>query len=185
MPSAPTGSSTSTSSARSGPSSHSSRHSPADNATDALATRELVLTFSQNVTPGSGNITIRDLTDPLNPVEILIAANDPRLTYDQNVVRIEPAGLLGWSKNYAIRLDAGVFLGDGGAPIAAITDDTTWNFTTVAGDPLLDAIAALKAHVTGAAASPAPRSPPTRPPSTTKRHASPKAPPPSTRCSIS
>jgi hypothetical protein len=74
-------------------------------------------------------------------------ANDSRLTYDQNEVRINPAGLLDWSKNYAIRLDAGVFLGDGGAPIAAITDDTTWNFTTAAGDPLLDAIAALKAHI--------------------------------------
>jgi hypothetical protein len=124
--------------------------SPADNATDALATRELVLTFSQNVTPGSGNIIFRDLTDPMNPVETLVAANDPRLTYEENVVRIEPAGLLGWSKSHAIRLDAGVFLGDGGAPIAAITDDTTWNFTTVAGDPFLDAIAALKNHITGA-----------------------------------
>jgi hypothetical protein len=122
--------------------------SPADNTTDALATRELVLTFSQDVTPGSGNIIFRDLTDPLNPVETLVAPNDPRLTYDQNVVRIEPAGLLGWSKNHAIRLDAGVFLGDGGAPIAAITDDTTWNFTTVAGDPFLDAIAALRNHIT-------------------------------------
>lgn len=123
--------------------------SPADDATDALATRELILTFSQNVTPGSGYLTFRDLTDPLNPVEILVAANDPRLTYDQNVVRIEPTGLLGWSKSHAIRLDAGVFLGDGGAPVAAITDDTSWNFTTVAGDPLLDATTALKAHITG------------------------------------
>lgn len=122
--------------------------SPADNTTDALATRELVLTFSQNVAPGTGYITFRDLTDPLNPVDTLVAANDPRLTYDQNVVRIEPAGLLGWSKSHAIRLDAGVFLGDGGAPIPAITDDTSWNFTTVAGDPFLDAIAALRTHIT-------------------------------------
>jgi hypothetical protein len=124
--------------------------SPADDTTDALATRELVLTFSQNVTSGSGHITFRDLTDPLNPVDTLVAADDPRLTYDQNVVRIEPAGLLDWSKTHAIRLDAGVFLGDGGAPIAAIADDSTWNFTTAAGDPFLDAIAAIKNHITGA-----------------------------------
>jgi len=123
--------------------------SPADDTTDALATRELVLTFSQDVTPGSGHLTFRDLTDPLNPVDTLVAPNDPRLTYDQNVVRIAPAGLLGWDKSHAIRFDAGIFLGNGGAPVAAITDDTSWNFTTAAGDPLLDAIAALKSHITG------------------------------------
>ncbi len=133
-----------------GPSFELVAKSPADDATDALATRELILTFSQNVTPGSGFITFRDLTDPMNPAEIQVAANDPRLTYDGNVVSIDPTGLLGWSKAHAIRLDAGVFLGDGGAPIAAITDDTSWNFTTAAGDPLLDAIAALKDHITGA-----------------------------------
>ena len=120
--------------------------SPADNATDVFASRELVLTFSQSVTPGTGNLTIRNLT---NGTDTTLAANDSRLTYDQNVVRISPAGLITWSKNYAIRIDAGMFLGDGGAPVTAITDDTTWNFTTIAGDPLLTAIAALKAHING------------------------------------
>ncbi len=118
--------------------------SPADNATDAYASREIVMTFSQNVTPGTGNLTIRNLT---NGTDTTLAANDSRLTYDQNVVRINPTGLLTWSKNYAIRIDAGMFLGDAAAPIAAISDDTTWNFTTIAADPLLAAIAALKAHV--------------------------------------
>ena len=118
--------------------------SPVDNATDVFASREIVMTFSQNVTPGSGNLTLRNLTDNTSTV---LLPNDGRLTYDQNVVRINPAGLLTWNKNYAIRIDAGTFLGDGGAPIASITDDTTWNFTTIAADPLLAAIAALKAHV--------------------------------------
>ncbi len=122
--------------------------SPPDNATDALATRALVLTFSQNVTAGTGNLTIKNLTDG---IDTPLAANDSRLTYDQNVVRINPIGLLNWSKNYAIRMDAGVFLGTGAAPIPAITDDTTWNFTTLANDPLLAAIAALKGHINGSA----------------------------------
>jgi autotransporter-associated beta strand protein len=120
--------------------------SPADNASDVFASREIVMTFSQTVTPGTGNLTICNLT---NGTDTPLAANDSRLTYDQNVVRINPAGLITWSKNYAIRIDAGMFLGDGGAPIAAITDDTTWNFTTLSGDPLLVAIAALKAHING------------------------------------
>ncbi|WP_353415607.1 Ig-like domain-containing protein, partial [Haloferula helveola] len=125
--------------------------SPADDATDALASREIVLTFSQDVSPGSGNIRIRDLTTPGSPVETAIPASDPSLTYDQNVVRIDPSGLLDWDKDYAIQIDAGTILGDGGAPIDAITDDVTLNFSTLPGDPLLDAIAAIKDHVTGAA----------------------------------
>ncbi|OYV04408.1 MAG: hypothetical protein CFE26_17065, partial [Verrucomicrobiales bacterium VVV1] len=117
---------------------------PSDNATDVYASREMVMTFSQNVAPGTGNLTVRNLT---GNIDIAVPANDSRLTYDQNVVRINPTGLLDWGKNYAIRIDAGTFLGDGAAPIAAIADDTTWNFTTIAADPLLAAIAAIKAHV--------------------------------------
>ena len=120
--------------------------SPADNATGIYASREIVMTYSQNVTPGTGNLTIRNLTDNLDTT---LPANDSRLTYDQNVVRINPAGLLTWNKNYAIRYDGGFFLGTASAPIAAITDDTTWNFTTIASDPLLTAIAAIKSHVLG------------------------------------
>ncbi len=120
--------------------------SPADNATGAYASREIVMTFSQNVAPGSGSLTIRNLTDNTSAA---LAPNDSRITYDQNVVRIIPTGLLTWNKNYAIRYDAGFFLGDASAPIPAITDDTTWNFATIASDPLLSAIAALKSHILG------------------------------------
>lgn len=118
--------------------------SPADGSTGVYATREIVMTFSQNVVPGSGNLTLRNLTDN---IDTALAASDSRLTYDQNVIRINPSGLLDWGKSYAIRLDAGVFLGDAAAPIPAIADDTTWNFTTLASDPLLSALAAIKAHV--------------------------------------
>ncbi len=117
---------------------------PADNATGVFASREMIMTFSQNVAPSSGNLTVRNLTDN---IDITVAANDSRLTYDQNVVRIHPAGLIDWNKSYAIRIDAGTFLGDGSAPIAAISDDTTWNFSTIAADPLLAAIAAIKGHI--------------------------------------
>ena len=118
--------------------------SPADNSTGVYASREIIMTFSQNVAPGSGNLTLRNLTDN---VDTTLAANDSRLTYDRNVIRINPAGLIEWGKSYAIRFDAGVFLGDAAAPIPAINDDTTWNFSTLAGDPLLSALAAIKAHI--------------------------------------
>lgn len=118
--------------------------SPTDNATDVYASREIVMTFSQNVSPGTGNLTVRNLNDN---IDTTLAATDSRLTYDQNVVRLNPAGLLDWNKSYAIRFDAGIFLGDAAAPVPAITDDTTWNFTTIASDPLLSALAAIKAHI--------------------------------------
>jgi hypothetical protein len=61
-----------------------------------LASRKLILTFSQNVTPGTGNLTLRNLT---NGSEEILPASDPRLTYDQNVVKSDPAGLIGWNKS--------------------------------------------------------------------------------------
>lgn len=120
---------------------------PTNNAAEVLASRDMILTFSQNVSPGTGNLTLRDLTNPANPVETLIPATDPRLSFDLNSVRIDPSGLLDWNKHYAIRIDAAAILGEGGVPVAAITDDSTWSFTTAAGDSLLDAVAELKDHV--------------------------------------
>jgi autotransporter-associated beta strand protein len=118
--------------------------SPPDNAADALANRPLILTFSQNVTPGTGDLTVHNLTDA---TAVVIPATDPRLTFDRNVVRIAPAGVLGWSKHHAIHIAAGAILGEGGAAFAGIADDSTWNFTTIAADPLLAALAAIKGHV--------------------------------------
>jgi hypothetical protein len=120
--------------------------SPADNETGVLASRNLVLTFSQDIAPGSGNLILRNLGDA---TETVIPAGDSRLSYEENVLTLNSTGLLAWNKNYAIRIGAGAILGDGGAPFAGISDDTTWNFTTAAGDPLLDAIADLKAHIQG------------------------------------
>ena len=38
---------------------------------------------------------------------------------------------------------------DTGLSFAGIADDTTWNFSTLPGDPLLMAVAALKDHING------------------------------------
>ena len=120
--------------------------SPANGETNVLATRDLVVTFSQDVTPGTGSLVIRNLDDNS---ESILPADDPRLSYDANVLTIDANGLLAWDTNYAVRIDADAILGDGGATFQGIDDDTTWAFTTAAGDPLLDAIAALKSHIEG------------------------------------
>ena len=66
--------------------------------------------------------------------------------------RINPAGLLTWNKNYAIRIDAGLFLGDAAAPIAG---DHRRHHLEFHHDrrPIrcLSAIAAIKAHVNNTA----------------------------------
>ncbi len=121
--------------------------SPPDNAVEVLASRDLVATFSQNISAGAGHLTIRNLTDA---TETMVPVGDPRISISENVLSIHPAGLLGWNKSYAIRIGAGAILGNGGAGFGGIADDTTWNFTTAAGDPLMDAIAGLKNHITGA-----------------------------------
>jgi hypothetical protein len=121
---------------------------PADGATEVLASRPLTLTFSQNIAPGEGNILIRNLSDNS---EIAIPAGAPALSYSENLLTVTPAGGLLWSRNYAVRIEPGAIENTTGSPFPGIADDSTWNFTTAAGDPLLDAIAQLKAHIRGTA----------------------------------
>lgn len=119
---------------------------PPDNATNALVRAELVATFNQNLTLGTGNITIRNLTDS---IDTDVPVNDPRISLSANLLKIATPSLVDWNKNYAIRIAPGAVKGNGGADFVGITNDTTWNFTTGAGDPLLVAIAAIKGHITG------------------------------------
>ncbi len=121
--------------------------SPANGETGVLASRNLVLTFSQDVAPGTGDIVIRNLGDG---TESAIPAGDPRLAYEENVLTITATGLLEWNTNYAVRIDSGAVLGHEDAPFDGIDDDTTWTFTTGDGDPLLVVIADLKDHINGA-----------------------------------
>ncbi len=120
--------------------------SPANGETEVLATRDLVLTFSQHIAPGAGHITLRNLTDA---TDTAVPADDARLRYEDNVLTLDANGLLDWSTEYAILIDAGAILGDGGAPFEGIADDSTWTFTTADGDPLLDALTELREHILG------------------------------------
>lgn len=119
---------------------------PADNATGALVRADLVGTFNQSLSPGTGNIIIRNVTAA---TETNLPVADPRIVLSSNLLKIATAGLIDWGKSYAVRIEPGALLGNGGAPFAGITNNTTWNFTTAAADPLLAAIAALKNHLTG------------------------------------
>jgi hypothetical protein len=119
---------------------------PADGAAEVIATTPLTLTFSQNVAPGAGDITFRNLTDG---TELDIPIGDPAVSFSENLVTITPTAGLLWNKDYAVRIDSGAIENTIGTAYPGIADDTTWNFTTAAGDPLLMAISGLKDHILG------------------------------------
>lgn len=119
---------------------------PKDDAVEALIPSNMSATFSQNLVEGSGNIVIRNLTDNS---ETTVPVDDPGVSLADNVLLLETEGLLDWNKSYAIRIDSGAVQNEAGQPYKGIIDDTTWNFTTASGDPLLDAIEALSSHISG------------------------------------
>ena len=123
---------------------------PPDSTSNNLVRPELIATFNQTLSPGTGNIVIRDITDTANVITTTIPIGDPRIVFAANNVKISTAsGLIEWGKKYAVRITSGAMLGTGGTPFAGWTNDTTWNFNMSAADPLLSAIAALKNHING------------------------------------
>jgi len=119
---------------------------PTNGTANALVPFELVATFSQDLVAGSGNITIRNLSDA---TDTDVPVGDSRVSVSDNLLLIETAGLIEWGKNYAIRVDAGAIENVSGTGFAGITNDTTWSFTTAGADPLLAAVSLLKAHING------------------------------------
>ena len=124
---------------------------PPDSSTANLVRPQLIAAFNQTLSPGTGNIVIRDITDTANVITTTIPVSDPRITFSANTVRVATDGLIEYGRKYAVRINSGAILGTGGVAFAGWNEDTTWNFNMAAGDPLLTAITALKNHLTGAA----------------------------------
>jgi hypothetical protein len=91
----------------------------------------MVATFDEDLVLGSGNITIYNVT--LGSVAATIDVTDSsQVTLAGNVLTINPAAVLDTSTEYAVQLAAGVVKNLNDLPNAAITDTTTWSFTTQA-----------------------------------------------------
>ena len=101
---------------------------PADNAMNVAAGRDLTLTFSETVRAGSGNVTLRN-TNTGQVIEA-IPINDPRVTFSGSTVTVNPAGDLPENASVAVRVDAGAIEDVQGNAFAGINDDTTFNFST-------------------------------------------------------
>jgi alpha-galactosidase len=106
--------------------------SPADNATGVAPGANLVLTFNEPVAAGTGNITLRNLSDGTQDVIAITDAS--RISFNGSFVTINPAADLAGGKSYALRIEAAAIKDLANNPFAGIDDDTTWNFTTALPD---------------------------------------------------
>ena len=102
--------------------------SPADNATTAPINANLVVTFDEPIAIGTGNITIRNLTDS-TPATISIT-DATQVSVAGAVLTINPTADLVPGKTYAIRIEPGAIKDLANNPFGGITDEVTWNFAT-------------------------------------------------------
>jgi Bacterial Ig-like domain len=106
--------------------------SPADGAAAVAPNSNLTVTFTEPVAAGTGNITLRNLT---NATQTVISVTDAtQVSFSGSLMTLNPAADLLASKSYAIRIDAGAVKDLTNTPFAGIADDTTWNFTTATPD---------------------------------------------------
>ncbi|BCX48938.1 hypothetical protein HAHE_28460 [Haloferula helveola] len=115
--------------------------SPLDNSVDLAADIDLVLNFNEAVAAGTGNITLKNLTDA---TQSTIAITDgSQVFFNGSFLTINPTADLLGGKSYAVRIDPGAVEDLSENPFAGISDDVTWNFTTVPPDLTAPTISAL------------------------------------------
>lgn len=111
-----------------------SSSTPADNATNVSGS--IVLTFSEAVQAGTGNIVITDGVTPFN-----IAVGDTtQVAFSGTTVTITPTTAPAPSTAYSIQLASGVINDAAGNAYAGIANATTLNFTTAAAPTLTSTI---------------------------------------------
>ena len=82
-----------------------SNYSPLDGATGVAVGSPIVLSFSEPVRAGSGNIVLRDSSG--NAVQTFAVASAPQLSFSGNTLRIDPSADLAPGAGYRVDLDAG------------------------------------------------------------------------------
>jgi hypothetical protein len=101
--------------------------SPADNTSNVTLAGNLVATFNEAVTLGTGSITIKNLDSASQTV---ITLPDARVSVSGSVLTINPSTDFAITTHYAVRISSGSVTDLSGNPFGGIDDDTTWNFVT-------------------------------------------------------
>jgi len=100
---------------------------PADDSLNVAPSRNLVLTFNENVKAGSGNIEINN-----GVTTTKIAVTDKsQVLINKNVVTINPKTDFATDSHYNVQFAAGVIKDSAGNAFAGINDAATFNFSTV------------------------------------------------------
>jgi hypothetical protein len=102
--------------------------SPADDATDVAPETNLVITFSENVVAGLGNITIKKSSDD-SVVETIAVASVAGL--GTGTITVDPALDLENDTEYYVQIDATALEDEAGNPYEGIGNTTAWSFTTI------------------------------------------------------
>jgi methionine-rich copper-binding protein CopC len=103
--------------------------SPADGATTATTTANLVMTFDEAVDAETGNITIKKASDN-STVETISVTSGQVTGSGTATITINPSSNLLESTAYYVQIDATAFDDAAGNSYAGISDTTSWNFTT-------------------------------------------------------
>ncbi|MFZ9936324.1 MAG: sulfatase-like hydrolase/transferase [Luteolibacter sp.] len=102
---------------------------PDDDAIDALPSANLVASFDQNITAGTGDIVIVDTTDGATTKTIPVT-DGSQVSIAGNILTINPNTSLSPGKNYAVQIAAGAVRNYSDLDFAGIASLTDWNFTT-------------------------------------------------------
>ncbi|QQP88771.1 DUF4347 domain-containing protein [Skermanella sp. TT6] len=114
---------------------------PADNATGVAVGANLVIDFSENVAFGtSGTIVLRNVTTGQDVETFTVSSGSASgggggtASISNDKLTLNPGADLRAGTQYSVRFSAGSIVDTAGTPnqLAAITDDTTYNFTTAA-----------------------------------------------------
>ena len=103
---------------------------PLDNATGVATTANIVLTFSETVQAGSGNIVIFNGNGTVN--QTIAVADSSQVSVSGNIVTINPADNLLSGSGYYVNIDGGAFQDLATNSFAGISGATSYNFTTLA-----------------------------------------------------
>jgi len=103
--------------------------SPIDGATNVSVSTNLVLTFSETVARGTGNVVLKNGTDGTT-VEQMDVSDLGSVSIAGEQVTVDPALDLKSKQPYYVRVDPGAFTDPTGNAYGGIADTTSWDFET-------------------------------------------------------
>ena len=115
--------------------------SPVNGTPDVGVATDLEVTFNKAITIGTGDITIKNLSDATQST--IAVGDDTQVSFDGAILTIDPAADLAPSKDYAIQVSPDAIDDLAGNSFAGIADDVTWTFSTAAPDLSAPGIATL------------------------------------------